>query len=210
MGSLYRRRRRDGRLDGPWWCAYYADGRQIRETTDNPTRTRPARSSSGEKAKSPRGTRPSRNGPDALRRRRADLRALRSAPDTGPRGIHPAGPAPDALLCRVAPERYRAGRRRRLRGQGQADGVTGSTIRRELSTLTKMLRLAYKTGKHARLPLFDRPKEGVPREGFFELDQYEVVRRHLRPISKWPSPSATPTAGVSSRRCSRLRAARST
>ena len=60
-------------------------------------------------------------------------------------------------------------------GQGHADayvlrrqeqGVVGATIRRELGTLTGMLRLAYKNGKLLRLPLLDKPKEGPPREGW--------------------------------------------
>jgi integrase len=60
-----------------------------------------------------------------------------------------------------------------------AEGVVGSTIRRELGTLTKMLRLAYQNGKLLRLPMLRKPKEGPPREGFFERDQYEAVRRRL-------------------------------
>jgi integrase len=62
-----------------------------------------------------------------------------------------------------------------------AQGAKGSTIRRELGTLTKMLRLAYKNGKLLRLPLLDKPKDGAPREGFFERAEYEAVRRRLEP-----------------------------
>jgi integrase len=58
-------------------------------------------------------------------------------------------------------------------------GAAGGTIRRELGTLTKMLRLAYQNGKLARLPLFQKPKEAAPRGGFFEWPQYEAVRRQL-------------------------------
>lgn len=63
----------------------------------------------------------------------------------------------------------------------QAEGATGSTIRRELSTLSRMLRLAYENGKLLRLPVIRKPKDGAPREGFFERDQYEAVLRHLPP-----------------------------
>jgi integrase len=63
----------------------------------------------------------------------------------------------------------------------QAEGAVGSTIRRELGTLTKMLRLAYENGKLLRLPILHKPKDGAPREGFFEREQYEAVRRHLKP-----------------------------
>jgi integrase len=79
---------------------------------------------------------------------------------------------------------------RRIAGIGQPDvnayivhrqrqGIKPATIRRELGTLTKMLRLAYKNRKLLRLPLFDKPKEGPAREGFFEADQYQAVRRRL-------------------------------
>jgi integrase len=60
-------------------------------------------------------------------------------------------------------------------------GAAGGTIRRELGTLTKMLRLAYQNGKLARLPMFQKPKEAAPRGGFFEWPQYEAVRRQLEP-----------------------------
>jgi integrase len=45
--------------------------------------------------------------------------------------------------------------------------------------LVKMLRLAYTAGKLVRLPVLEKPKEGAPREGFFEREQYEAVRQHL-------------------------------
>jgi integrase len=59
--------------------------------------------------------------------------------------------------------------------------AAGGTIRRELGTLTKMLRLAYQNGKLARLPIFQKPKEAAPRGGFFEWPQYEAVRQRLAP-----------------------------
>jgi integrase len=68
---------------------------------------------------------------------------------------------------------YVVGRRRK--------GAAGGTIRRELGTLTKMLRLAYQSGKLARLPFFRKPKEAAPRGGFFERPQYEAVCRRLEP-----------------------------
>jgi integrase len=61
------------------------------------------------------------------------------------------------------------------------EGAVDATIRRELGTLTKMLRVAFKNRKLLRLPLLEKPKEGPPREGFFEREQYEAVRAHLAP-----------------------------
>jgi integrase len=61
----------------------------------------------------------------------------------------------------------------------QEETAASATIRRELSTLTKMLRLAFENGKLVRLPILHKPKEGPPREGFFEPGQYDAVRRRL-------------------------------
>src|SRR5262249_50178246 len=52
---------------------------------------------------------------------------------------------------------------------------------RELATLSRMLRLGYAAGKVLRLPVIARLKEAAPREGFFERDQYDAVRRQLAP-----------------------------
>ncbi len=56
----------------------------------------------------------------------------------------------------------------------QEETPVGATIRRELRTLTKMLRLAYENGKLVRLPILHKPKEGPPREGFFERRQLDL------------------------------------
>jgi integrase len=63
----------------------------------------------------------------------------------------------------------------------QSEGAASGTINRELATLSRMLRLAYENGKLLRLPMIRKLKEARPRQGFFEYDQYEAVRRHLRP-----------------------------
>ena len=58
----------------------------------------------------------------------------------------------------------------------QGRKAKNATIRRELGTLTKMLRLAYQNGKLLRLPILLKPKEGAPREGFFEHEQFVLFR----------------------------------
>src|SRR5215470_8686044 len=51
----------------------------------------------------------------------------------------------------------------------------------ELAILTRMLRLAYETSKLMRIPVIRKLKEKAPRQGFFEREQFEAVRRRLRP-----------------------------
>jgi integrase len=62
-----------------------------------------------------------------------------------------------------------------------AEGAASGTARKELATLITMLRRAYKNNKLARLPALDKPDEGPPRSGFFEAEQFQAVRRRLRP-----------------------------
>jgi len=62
----------------------------------------------------------------------------------------------------------------------RAEAANG-TINRELATLSRMFRLAYERGKLLRLPVIKRLKESPPRQGFFEPEQYEAVRRRLPP-----------------------------
>ena len=57
-------------------------------------------------------------------------------------------------------------------------GVANATIKRELATLIRMLRLGYERDKVAKLPRIHKLTEAPPRAGFFEL---EAVRRQLRP-----------------------------
>jgi integrase len=59
-------------------------------------------------------------------------------------------------------------------------GKANGTINRELGILNKALRLAARHQKLARLPIIELLAESKAREGFFERDQYEAVRGHLR------------------------------
>jgi integrase len=172
--GLYRR----GRV---WWCKYYVNGRPVRESTGSEKEGEAKRFLDGRKGRAATGQ-PILPRADRVRYDdvAADLRQHYEA--TGARDL--------AEYDRRVAHLTRAFAGRRIAGIGQVDadayvlrrqeqGVVGSTIRRELGTLTKMLRLAYRNGKLLRLPLLDKPKEGPPREGFFEREQYEAVRRRL-------------------------------
>jgi integrase len=63
----------------------------------------------------------------------------------------------------------------------QTSGAANGTINRELAILGRMLRLAHENGKLVHVPTIRKLKESPPRQGFFEREQYEAVRQHLRP-----------------------------
>jgi len=63
--------------------------------------------------------------------------------------------------------------------QRQGEKAANGTVNRETSMLSKMLRLAYRHGKLARIPLFDKLEEADPRSGFFEDDQFQAVAKRL-------------------------------
>jgi integrase len=178
MGSLYRRK-----LSTKWWCKYYVNGRPVRESTGTSKETEARCFLKAREGRVATGQ-PILPRVDRIRYEEAaaDLRQHYEA--TGSRDIKEFSYRVKHLDrffvgCRIGgigqPEvnRYVSARR--------VHGATDSTIRRELGTLTRMLRIAFKNGKLLRLPLLEKPKEGAPRRGFFEREQYEAVRRRLRP-----------------------------
>lgn len=91
---------------------------------------------------------------------------------------HPDGRDPREVAYRAAHVTAFFGGRR-LAGIGPADstaytaarrakGAASATIRKELALLGTLLRVAYRNGKLARLPMLDKPAEGPARSGFFE------------------------------------------
>jgi integrase len=63
-------------------------------------------------------------------------------------------------------------------GQRRAD-VSNAEINRELQILKRMFNLAMKDGLLGTRPHIAMLKEGAARQGFFEREQFESVRRHL-------------------------------
>ena len=185
---MYRPKLKNGTRSRVWWCKYYVNGRPIRESTciEGDTATAPAEARRFLKAREGAAAtgQPILPRVDRIRYEEiaGDLRRHYEA--TGTRNL-------SEFAYRVKHlDRFFAGRRVASIGQADIDAyiverqraaAVGGTIRRELSTLTRMLRLAYENGKLLRLPVTHKPKEGAPREGFFERDQYTAVRRHLAP-----------------------------
>ncbi len=183
MGSLYKQKSRDGTPGHIWWAKYYVNGRPVRESTGTEKRTEAERFMKEREGRVATGQ-PFLPRADRVRYEEVaqDLRQHYQA--TGTRGL---GEAESRL--RHLDTFFRG---RRVAGIGapeinayvlkrQGEGAANGTINRELGVLSRMFRLAYESGKLLRLPVMHKPKENGSRQGFFEREQYEAVRRHLRP-----------------------------
>jgi integrase len=176
MGSLYRQK--NSRF---WWAKYYVNGRPVRESTGAEKETDARRFLKQREGRVAVGA-PITPRADRVRfeEAEADLRMHYEA--TGSRDLaeyarrvahltkHFAG-ARISTIGQPAVDRYVAKR--------TAQGMKPATIRRELGTLTTLLRLAFRNDKLMRVPMLTRPKEGQARSGFLEREQYAAIRRHL-------------------------------
>ena len=197
MGSLYKQKSRDGTRGRIWWVKYYVNGRPVRESTGTEMETEAKRFLKEREGRAAEGQ-PIVHRVDRIRYEELahDLRQHYEA--TGTRDLREFSYRVKHL------DRFFAGYRAASIGQPEVnkyitarrkEGAVDSTIRRELGTVTKMLRLAFKNRKLLRPPMLEKPKEGPPREGFFEREQYEAVRRHLAPDLQVAQESPTRSAG---------------
>src|SRR6266566_2604524 len=167
MGYLYRPKLKSGARSEIWWAKYYVNGRPVRESIGVAADTKTAPDGARRFLKEREGRvatgQPILPRADRIRYEdvAADLKKHYEA--TGSRDLKEYARRVQHL------DRFFTGRRTATIGQPivdayivhrQAETAVGATIRRELSTLTKMLRLAYENGKLVRLPILHKPKEG--------------------------------------------------
>jgi integrase len=166
-----------------WWAKYYANGVPVRESTRTKKesearrflKTREGRTASGE---------PIHPRIDRIQYEEVadDLRTFYTT--SGGRDVkeceflfsHLAGFFRTKRIAGIGPTditRHVAKRRE--------EGAANASINRELSLLSRMLRLAYENGKLLRMPIIRRLKEAEPRAGFFERNQFVAVKQHLPP-----------------------------
>jgi integrase len=176
MGSLYRR-------GNVWWIKYYANGRPMRESTGTEKETEAKRFLKEREGRIAMGQ-PMLRRADRIPYEEVarDLRQYYQT--TGSRNLE------DAEYRLKHLDGFFAGRRVSTIGPAeiteyvvtrQRAGASNSTINRDLAVLNRMLRLAYEHNKLLRPPLIHKLKECAPRQGFFEREQFEAVRRYLRP-----------------------------
>ncbi|MFI5374001.1 MAG: hypothetical protein ACHQ8D_05165 [Candidatus Rokuibacteriota bacterium] len=164
-----------------WWCKYYVDGLPHRESTGT------ERETEGRRFLNARLGRVADHQPILPRvdrieyeEARADLVAYYKT--TGKRDLVEAGSRLahlDKFFTRAWLVSIGAADVTRYSEARQAEGAENATINREISVLSKMLKVAYKNNKLTRLPLFEKLKENPPREGFFEREEFDNVRKRL-------------------------------
>jgi hypothetical protein len=212
MGSLYKRRQRDGSLGGPWWVKYYRGVLPVREST---------------------GTRDLKAARDFMKRREGDLaRGLPVSPRldripyealsrdlvrfytrTGKRKLDEVEDRlayldrffQGVLAVELTSSRINEYVDWRLQSimPGYGRPPSKRTINLELALLKRMLRLALRHGRLAAVPYIEMLSEPPPRQGFFEDKALRGVQRRL-PADLQVVVSRRPMAGAR-----RLRSCRS-
>ncbi len=193
MGYLYRPKlkgstKEDPRFGRIWWVKYYVNGNPIRESTGTERETEAKRFLKLREGSVATGAPiPPRIDRILYDELAADLRqdykttGSRSLVEVEQRTKHldrffrsrrAASIGPPIITAYVAQRQAEMTRRKRA--------TSNRTINIELSLLRRMFRLAYENGKVLRVPPIKMLKEAAPRQGFFEREQYEAVRRRLR------------------------------
>ena len=183
MGSIYIRKTRTGRSGSVFWVKYYVNGLPVRESTRTGKESEARRFLKEREGRVVTGQ-PILPRADRIRYQEVARDLREHYQTTGARNLKEA----ETRLQHL--DRFFQGRRVAALSQAdatsyvlkrQSGGAANSTINRELAVLTRMLRLAYETSKLVRIPVIRKLKENAPRQGFFEREQFEAVRRRLRP-----------------------------
>jgi integrase len=193
-GTIYTRGRH-----GTLWIQYYKAGRPVRESVAQTLGRPPAdcTAKDAEKLLNQRLGQLATGQPLALRAERvtydearADLRAYytsyktRDLAEADGRLKHLDAFFSGRRLASIGEDAVTAYVASRQAARNAEDGVmvpgaAAGTINRELSTLSKLLRLAYKHDKLKRLPVIEKLTEAAPRAGFVTDAQFAAIRRHL-------------------------------
>lgn len=182
MGYAYLPKLKSGGLGRFWWIQWSQSGRVIREstkTTEEAEARRMLAIREGEVAKGGRPIQP-RMDHTTWEEAAQDLRehyeatGSRNLAEYDRRVIHLTRFFRGWRIANIDPaavKRYTTARK----GQG----MKPATIRRELGTLTTLLKVAYENQKLARVPVVRKPAEGPARSGFFEAAEYAAVVARL-------------------------------
>ena len=187
MGYLYRPKLKSGAQSSIWWCKYYLNGRPVRESTGVSADTKTAPQAARQFLKQREGAaatgqpispRADRVQVDELlndlqtdytvnERRSAERLEFSLAhlrPVFGARRAHQVGPADVRMYVASRLEA----------------GAAPATINRELAALRRAFTLGVDGQKIHWAPKVQDLDEHNVRQGFFEFEAFEAVRRHLR------------------------------
>jgi integrase len=186
MGSIYKQRWKD--KDGTvhesniWWIKYYRDGKPIRESSES------EKESEAKKLLKLREGDVARGIPVAPKYSRVTIDELLTDLETEYQ-VNERDTLSDLkgrLWLHIRP--YFGGRRaaaittayvRSFISKRQQEGASNGEINRELSAVKRAYNLAVQGGKLIHRPYIPMLKENNVRKSFFELEQFEDVRRHL-------------------------------
>jgi integrase len=178
---LYQRKQRDGSLGGPIWGQFSVEGRRVRvslETEDWAEARRKGKILEGKAASGqPILAKAGKTTYDELLEdvlvhyQSTGQRDLR---EVGWRTVHLSpffGGMKASAITGTVIAKYIQHR--------QAEGASNGSVNREVGVLRKMLRSGYEHDKIAKVPVIHLPEEKNVRQGFFERDTFEAIRRHL-------------------------------
>lgn len=174
MGQLYQR----GRI---WWVKYYVNGRPVRESTGTEKEREAERILKTREGRAAAGL-PLLPRADRVRYEEAAEDLREHYRTTGTRNLVEAEKRLkhlDVVFRGMRVAVIGGAEATAYIAQRQREGAANGTVNRELAILTKMLRLAYEREKLLRVPVIHKLKEAPPREGFFEREQFQAVRRRL-------------------------------
>ena len=194
MGSIYRPKYTDRqgnkRQSGIWWIAYYAHGKQIRESTDTTDYGEAKDMLKQKEADACKGRMTKSVERKVLFSELAELvlkdyelNGYRSVEDTEARLRLHILPLFEKMKASQINEIYIDSYVLHRRNEAASNG----TINRELSTIKRAFTLGIQKRIVSDKPHISLLQEADPRQGFFEREQYEAIRKHLpewvRPVT---------------------------
>ncbi len=164
-----------------WWAKYYANGVAVRESTGTDSETEARRYLKIQEGKAASGHHAAPHlGRILYDEVAADLRTYyetygkRNLEEVEDRLTHLDKFFSGMRIATIWTTQITAFVKKR-----KGEGAANATINRDLGVLRRMLRLAQKNKKLVQVPPFEMLEENKPREGFFEREPFEAVKRHL-------------------------------
>ncbi len=180
-GSVYQPTLKSGRESNIYWISYYANGKRFRESTKS-TSKQVAQTLLNERLGRVATGQPILPRADKIQYEQArddlkqyyETRKTRDLAEATARLAHLDAFFTGYRLVNITEDEIEGYIKHR-----QREEAANGTINRELATLSKMLRVAYRNRKLRRLPVIEKVGEPDPRSGFVTREQFEAIREHM-------------------------------